>query len=190
MYAIIRAGGHQEKVSVGEVITVDHLKQDPDSTITFVPLLVSSEDGVVSDKQQLADTALVTGRVIEHARGDKIDVFHYQNKTGFRKHTGHRSMLTVVEIKEIKIGDKTVTLEDARVMNEKAEGEKAEAKKAFDEARAKARTDREEKEKSRKAASKKTPAKKTAAASSTGTASAKKTSAKKSAAKKTSAKKD
>ncbi|MHB8513184.1 MAG: 50S ribosomal protein L21 [Actinomycetota bacterium] len=183
MYAIIRAGGHQEKVSVGEVITVDHLKQDPDSTITFVPLLVSSEDGVVSDRKQLADTALVTGRVVEHARGDKIDVFHYRQKTGFRKHTGHRSMLTLVEISEIKIGDKTVTLQDARATNEKAEEEKAQARKAAEEARTAARAEREQKEKDRKTASKKTPAKKTAAAS------AKKTTAKKTAAKKSSAKK-
>ena len=65
MYAIIRAGGHQEKVSVGETITVDHLKQDPDSEIRFTPLMISVGDNAVTDRKELADKGAVVGRVVQ-----------------------------------------------------------------------------------------------------------------------------
>jgi large subunit ribosomal protein L21 len=106
MYAIIRAGGHQEKVAPGEQITVDHLKQAVGEQITFVPLMVSKDDGsVVSDRKQLEEQATVTGTVLQHLKGDKIDVFQYRQKTGYRRHTGHRQPLTLVEIAEIRLGD-------------------------------------------------------------------------------------
>lgn len=164
MYAIIRTGGHQEKVSVGEVITVDRLKQDPDSTVTFVPLMISDPDGsVVTDHKELGDNAAVVGRVLEHVRGDKIDVFQYRNKTGYRRHTGHRSALTLVEISEIRLGSKKVTLDDAKAAKEAAAAEKAEASKAAQEAKAKAREERIKAKAEKKPAAKKTAAKKTAA---------------------------
>jgi large subunit ribosomal protein L21 len=164
MYAIIRAGGHQEKVSVGETITVDRLKQDPDSEIRFTPLLISVEEGnAVSNRKELADKGAVVGRVIEHVRGDKIDVFHYKNKTGFRKHTGHRSMLTLVEITEIGFGDKKETLDDAKKVSDAKAAEKAEASKALQEAKEKGKADRKAAAKKKSAAQKTTAAKKTAA---------------------------
>lgn len=174
MYAIIRAGGHQEKVTVGETIVVDHLKQDPESTVDFVPLLVSADDGtVVTDRKALADTASVTGRVVAHIKGDKIDVFQYRNKTGYRRHIGHRSQLTQVEISEIRLGDKKMTLDDAKVVTEAAAAKRAEeikatadAKAAVKEERIKAKTAKKTaaSAKTAKAPAKKAPAKKKAAA--------------------------
>lgn len=174
MYAIIRTGGHQEKVSVGETITVDHLKQDPDSEIRFTPLMISVGDNAVTDRKELADKGAVVGRVVQHVRGDKIDVFHYRNKTGFRKHTGHRSMLTLVEIAEISFGDKKETLDDAAAARQKQAEDKAEASKALKEAKDKGKAER-----------------KTAAKKKSATAAAKKKAAPaaKPAAKKTAAKK-
>lgn len=162
MYAIIRAGGHQEKVTVGETITVDHLKQDPESQVSFTPLLVSVDEGtVVSDRKELAANAAVLGRVVRHVRGDKIDVFQYRQKTGFRKHTGHRSLLTMVEIAEIRFGDRRETLEDAQAAAAKAAEEKAAASTALVEAKEKAKAERKEKEAAARSARK--PAAKAAA---------------------------
>src|SRR6266513_930941 len=107
MYAIIRTGGHQEKVSPGEQITVDFLnKQSVGDTVKFTALLVSADDGtVVSDHKELAEKAGVTGTVVQHIKADKVDVFQYRNKTGYRRHTGHRQPMTLVEITEIRLGD-------------------------------------------------------------------------------------
>ena len=111
MYAIIRTGGHQEKVTAGEQITVDYLNQRAvGDTVTFPALMISADDGtVVSDHKELADTAKVTGTVVQHIKADKVDVFQYRNKTGYRRHTGHRQPMTLVEITEIRLGDVVAT---------------------------------------------------------------------------------
>ena len=106
MFAIIRTGGHQEKVTVGEQITVDLLHQEVGAEVRFVPLMVSRDDGtIVSDHKELQESASVVGRVLKHVKGDKVDVFQYRQKTGYRRHTGHRQPMTLVEITEIKLGD-------------------------------------------------------------------------------------
>src|SRR5205823_12026651 len=111
MYAIIRTGGHQEKVTAGEQLTFDYLNQRAvGDTVTFPALMISADDGtVVSDHKELADTAKVTGTVVQHIKADKVDVFQYRNKTGYRRHTGHRQPMTLVEITEIRLGDVVAT---------------------------------------------------------------------------------
>jgi large subunit ribosomal protein L21 len=119
MYAIIRAGGHQEKVTVGEQITVDRLKERPGEQVRFVPLMVAKDDGtIVSDRKVLASEAAVVGVVLEHLKGEKVDVFQYRAKTGYRRHIGHRQPLTLVEISELRLGDTVERLEDKRAAEE------------------------------------------------------------------------
>jgi large subunit ribosomal protein L21 len=126
MYAIIRTGGHQEKVNPGEQITVDFLnKQAVGDTVKFTALLISTDDGtVVSDHKELAEKGGVTGTVVQHIKADKVDVFQYRNKTGYRRHTGHRQPMTLVEITEIRLGDLVAT---APVPTEEPEQPAAEA---------------------------------------------------------------
>ena len=119
MYAIIRTGGHQEKVTVGEQITVDRLKEEPGATVQFVPLMVAKDDGtIVSDHKQLEEEAAVTGTVLQHLKGDKLDVFQYRQKTGYRRHTGHRQSLTLVEISELRLGSAIENAEEKRAAAE------------------------------------------------------------------------
>lgn len=110
-YAIIRAGGHQEKVTPGEQITMDHLKQEVGETVEFKPLLFAPDaGGIVSDKAALEQGgATVVGTVVKHLKGDKIDIFQYRHKTGYRRHTGHRQPLTLIEISEIRFGGESFT---------------------------------------------------------------------------------
>ena len=187
MYAIVRVGGHQEKVHPGERIVIDRIKTDVGGTVELAPLMVSPDDGdPITDHELLKEKASVVGTVVEHIKGDKVDVFQYRQKTGYRRHIGHRQALTVVEIAHIRLGDVTVTGEEAKA----AATEKREAElKAADERREAARTAREEAATAKKtaAAAKKTAsaggaAKKTAGA-------AKKAPAKKAAPKKAAAKK-
>ena len=107
MYAIIRAGGKQAKVQSGDVIEIERVKGDAEE-LTFAPLLVVDDKGnAVSDRDQLAK-ASVTAKVLGEAQGPKIDIFKYKNKSGNRRHQGHRQKYTRIEITGIDLpGSKT-----------------------------------------------------------------------------------
>jgi large subunit ribosomal protein L21 len=141
MYAIVRVGGHQEKVQPGERIVIDRVKADVGGTIELTPLMISTDGETVTDHAQLKEKGAVVGTVVEHVKGDKVDVFQYRQKTGYRRHIGHRQALTVVEIAEIRFGDTTVKAEEAKA--EAAEKREAE-QKALAEKRDAAKKAREE----------------------------------------------
>ncbi len=101
MYAIIRAGGKQSKVSEGDVLDVERLKATGE--VTFTPLLVVKDDGtVISDAKKL-EKAKVTVEVLGEHRGDKVEVFKYKNKTGYRRRAGHRQTYTTIKVKKITV---------------------------------------------------------------------------------------
>jgi large subunit ribosomal protein L21 len=97
LYAIISIGGSQYRVSEGERLLVDRVPHDEKKT--FHPtILFLGGDG----KADLGPkNAQVTARVVEHVRGPKIRVGKYRQRTGYRRHTGHRSELTEIEIESI-----------------------------------------------------------------------------------------
>ena len=99
MYAIVRAGGRQEKVSVGDVLLIDKIGQAGD-TVRLQPLLVVDGGTVTSDAGKLAKVK-VTAEVVKAAKGPKITILKYKNKTGYRKRQGHRQPLTQVKITAI-----------------------------------------------------------------------------------------
>ncbi len=162
MYAIIRAGGKQAKVQSGDVIEIERVKGDAEE-LTFAPLLVVDDKGnAVSDRDQLAK-ASVTAKVLGEAQGPKIDIFKYKNKSGNRRHQGHRQKYTRIEITGIDLpGSKTKAsaAKTTAAKEESAPATKAPAKTAA------AKTP------AAKTASAKTSAAKTAAAKSAKTAKA------------------
>jgi large subunit ribosomal protein L21 len=97
VYAIVRAGGRQEKVSVGDVLTIDRVAGDAGSTIELKPVLLVDGETVTSDADALAK-ATVTAEVVEPAKGPKIHILKYKNKTGYRVRQGHRQKLTRVKV--------------------------------------------------------------------------------------------
>lgn len=101
MYAIIRSGGKQAKVSEGDVIDVERLKVDGDE-ITFTPLLVVDGKGTVHSGRDALKSASVTAKVVGAGLGEKVDIFKYKNKTGYRRRGGHRQKFTTIEITAIK----------------------------------------------------------------------------------------
>ena len=99
MYAVIRTGGKQYKVAQGDVIEIERVK-DASETVEFTPLLVVDDEGVThSGKGALAGR--VQGRVVSESRGPKVDVYRFRNKTGYRRHTGHRQSYSSIEISDI-----------------------------------------------------------------------------------------
>ncbi len=100
MYAIVRAGGRQEKVSVGDVLLIDKVTGGAGDSIDLTPLLVVDGSTVTSDSGALAK-ASVTAEVVGPAKGPKITIVKFKNKTGYRKRQGHRQHLTQVRVTDI-----------------------------------------------------------------------------------------
>ncbi len=103
VYAIVRAGGRQEKVAVGDVVVMDRVAGEPGSQVDLQVLLVVDGEQVTTDAAVLAN-ASVKAEIVEHLRGPKIDILKYKNKTGYRRRQGHRSELTAVKVNDISTG--------------------------------------------------------------------------------------
>ena len=103
MYAIVRAGGRQEKVEVGDVVVLDRVAGEPGSSVELPAVLVVDGEAVTSDKATLGKVK-VTAEIVDHRRGPKIDILKCKNKTGYRRRQGHRSELTAVKVTDIATG--------------------------------------------------------------------------------------
>ncbi|GGG61883.1 50S ribosomal protein L21 [Kocuria dechangensis] len=97
VYAIVRAGGRQEKVSVGDLVTLDRVAGGVGSTIELPALLLVDGDKITSDAKTLASTK-VTAEIVENLRGPKISIQKFKNKTGYKKRQGFRAELTTVKV--------------------------------------------------------------------------------------------
>jgi len=105
VYAIVRAGGGQEKVAAGDVLEIDRLDAEPGASVTLPVLLLVDGTDVTSDKKALSG-ATVTVEVVAATKGPKIDVLKYKNKTGYRRRSGHRQKHTQVKVTDIDTGSK------------------------------------------------------------------------------------
>ena len=103
VYAVVRAGGRQEKVEVGSIITVDRIAPDAKNTVSLAPVLFVDGDTVTHDKKEL-DKVTVTAEVLQDLRGPKIVIQKYKNKTGYKKRQGFRSELTKLKVTNISKG--------------------------------------------------------------------------------------
>ena len=101
MYAIVRVGGKQYRVEKGDSLLVDRLAGDEGSKVNLEPLLFRDKDAVFDgrDLEKVKVEAVVSG----HERGKKIRVLKFKPKKGYKRRMGHRSELTRLEIKDIKM---------------------------------------------------------------------------------------
>jgi len=100
VYAIVRSGGRQHKVAVGDVIEIDRVHDAVGSTLTLQPLLVVDGEAVTATGAALSGAA-VTAEVLAETKGPKIRIFKYKNKTGYRRRQGHRQRYTQVRITDV-----------------------------------------------------------------------------------------
>ena len=103
MYAIVRAGGHQHKVEVGDTLTVNRLAAGPGESVTLPAVLLVDGDAVTTDAAKLSQ-ASITAEVVEHGKGPKIIIHKFKNKTGYHKRQGHRQQLTTLKVTGIEAG--------------------------------------------------------------------------------------
>ncbi|HEY0216312.1 MAG TPA: 50S ribosomal protein L21 [Cellulomonas sp.] len=97
VYAIVKAGGRQEKVAVGDVVVVDRIAAKAGATVELPALLLVDGTAVTTDAAALAKIK-VTAEVVQAEKGPKIDILRYKNKTGYRRRQGYRSQLTRLKV--------------------------------------------------------------------------------------------
>lgn len=101
MYAVVRSGGRQHKVSVGDVLELDKFDGAVGSSLNLQPLLLVDGETVTSAASAL-ESVFVTAEVIGASKGPKIHILKYKNKTGYRKRQGHRQHYTQVRVTGIE----------------------------------------------------------------------------------------
>ena len=129
MYAVIELGGKQYKVATGDELIVDRLELDEGKSLSLAPLLLGGEKKAVTAAELKG--ARVKAKVEEHLLGEKIRVFKYKPKSGYRRTKGHRSRLSRVSIQTISGGGKKAAAKaQAKVEKAKPEAAKSETKTA------------------------------------------------------------
>jgi large subunit ribosomal protein L21 len=101
MYAIVEIAGQQFKVEKNDEIYVHRLDGDPGTKVEFREVLLVDHDGKVSVGQPHVEGSKITGKILDHVRGDKVIVFKKKKRKGFQKETGHRQDFSKVLIENI-----------------------------------------------------------------------------------------
>jgi large subunit ribosomal protein L21 len=120
MYAVIKAGGKQQKVKPGDVIEVELIHGGHGEALTFTPLLVVDDDGKTHVGKDLVK-AVVKGKLVGEEKGDKVKVFKYRPKTGYKRSQGHRQLYTLVEIESVTMGRRAPAKKELASEGEAAE---------------------------------------------------------------------
>ena len=102
MYAIVKAGGKQYRVEEGDSLLVDRMREDEGAKVSLQALMLADGDKTVLDPAD-AEKIKVEAVVVGHERGKKIHVLKFKPKRGYKRRSGHRSDLTRLEIREIKL---------------------------------------------------------------------------------------
>jgi large subunit ribosomal protein L21 len=102
MYAIVKTGGKQYRVERGQTLLVERLAAEEGSSVALEPILYRSDDAVF-DTAGLKKVK-VTAKIVAHERGEKLRVFKFKPKRGYKRRTGHRQELTRIEVTDISMG--------------------------------------------------------------------------------------
>lgn len=102
MYAVIRTGGKQHRVEIGEIVRVELLDSEEGAKVTFDDVLAVGEGDAVKVGTPTVPGASVTGTVVEQGRGKKLVIFRYRRRqNASRRRGGHRQSFTAVKIDAI-----------------------------------------------------------------------------------------
>ena len=103
MYAVIKTGAKQHKVSEGDILSVEKLDGVKGDEVVFSEVLMVSDDKEIKVGKPFVDGAKVVGEIVAQKKGPKITVYQMKRRKGFHKKTGHRQNLTSMKIKKISI---------------------------------------------------------------------------------------
>lgn len=119
MYAIVKTGGKQLKVSAGDIVKVEKLLANNGETVSLDQVLLVAEGASVTVGTPTIQGAAVKATVLEQAKADKVIIFKKRRRQGYRRKQGHRQPLTVLQITEITVGGKTVKAEASQLRQAK-----------------------------------------------------------------------
>ena len=118
MFAVIKSGGRQYKVSVGQTLEVNRLPVDDGAQVKFDEVLLISDENGSMIGTPLVDNAMVLATAVKQGRGEKLIVFRYKSKKRFRHRRGHRQELTILTIDDIVADGKSLITGSAPVAKE------------------------------------------------------------------------
>lgn len=100
VYAIVKAGGRQEKVAEGSIVVMDRISGEPGDKVELEPLMLVDGTKITTAAEGIS--AKVTAEIVRNEKGPKITIVKYKNKTGYRKRQGYRAKLTRLKVTSIK----------------------------------------------------------------------------------------
>lgn len=103
MYAVVRTGGKQLKVSPGDVVNVEKLPVSPGDAIELTEVLLVSSDGGTTVGTPTVRNARVLCQVLGEGRSKKIIVYKYKRRKGYTRKQGHRQSFTTLAVREIRV---------------------------------------------------------------------------------------
>jgi large subunit ribosomal protein L21 len=103
MDAVIATGGKQYRVTPGQVIKVERLGKAKGATVEFSQVLLVSQDGKVTVEPKALKSAKVTGEVVVERKDPKVLIVKFKRRKNYRRHRGHRQVLTAVRITKIEV---------------------------------------------------------------------------------------
>ena len=103
MYAVIKTGGKQHRVSPGEILAVEKLAGNQGDEVVFDQVLMVVNEEDIRIGAPIVEGAKVIGEIMEQTQGSKLNVFRMKRRKGYKKKTGHRQQLTSMKIKEISV---------------------------------------------------------------------------------------
>jgi large subunit ribosomal protein L21 len=103
MYAVIKTGGKQHKVTEGDVLSLEKLEGEDGAQVVFKEVLMVADDQNIKVGKPFVEGATVAGEIIGQKKGPKIHVFKMTRRKGFKKKTGHRQSLTSMKITKISM---------------------------------------------------------------------------------------
>lgn len=101
MYAVVKIGGHQYRVSEGDVLFVDKQSDEVDQKLTFEEVLLTNDDGSVTVGQPVVEGATVEATLLDNVKSDKVIVFKKKRRKGYQVKRGHRQPMSQIEINSI-----------------------------------------------------------------------------------------
>ena len=102
MYAVIKTGGKQYRVSEGETLKIEKLELEPGNKVTFNEVLMIADGENVQVGSPLVDKASVEAKVISQGKGKKINILKFKRRKQSMKQQGHRQLFTEIQIGKIK----------------------------------------------------------------------------------------
>lgn len=101
MYAVVKIGGHQYRVSEGDVLFVDKQSSEVDQTLTFDEVLLTNDNGDVTVGQPVVEGAAVEATLLDNVKSDKVVIFKKKRRKGYQVKRGHRQPMSQIEINSI-----------------------------------------------------------------------------------------